>query len=60
MKKIKITQIKSSIGYRRQTKDTLRALGLKKINHFVLKETNSSILGMVNTVSHLVKVEDLK
>ena len=60
MKKIKITQIKSAIGYRRKTKDTLNALGLKKINQFVLKEANDSILGMVRTISHLVKIEDVK
>ena len=60
MKKIKITQIRSSIGYRKRTKNTLIALGLKKINQFVLKDVNDSILGMVNTVSHLVKVEEIK
>ena len=60
MKQIKITQIKSSIGYRKRTKATLIALGLKKINHSVLKNSNDSILGMVNTVSHLVKVEEVK
>ena len=60
MKQIKITQIKSSIGYRKRTKATLIALGLKKINHSVLKDSNDSILGMVCTVSHLVKVEEVK
>tara|TARA_Y100001970_G_C13993544_1_gene729475 strand:+ start:515 stop:694 length:180 start_codon:yes stop_codon:yes gene_type:complete len=59
MKKIKITQIKSSIGYRKSTKATLTALGLKKINHSVLKDSNQSIIGMINTVSHLVKVEEV-
>ncbi len=60
MKQIKITQIKSSIGYRKRTKATLIALGLKKINHSVLKDSNDSILGMIDTVSHLVKVEEIK
>ena len=60
MKKIKITQIKSSIGYRRRAKATLAALGLKKINQSVLKEKNDSISGMINYVSHLVKVEEVK
>ena len=60
MKQIKITQIKSSIGYRKRTKATLIALGLKKINHSVLQDSNDSILGMVDTVSHLVKVEEVK
>ena len=60
MKQIKITQIKSSIGYRKRTKATLIALGLRKINHSVLKDSNDAILGMISTVSHLVKVEEVK
>ncbi len=60
MKKIKITQIKSAIGYRKRTKDTLKALGLKKMNHSVLKESNDAILGMIKHVSHLVLVEEKK
>ena len=60
MKKVKITQIKSAIGYRKKTKDTLVALGLKKINHSVLKDVDNAILGMINKVSHLVKVEEAK
>ena len=60
MKKIKITQIKSAIGYRKRTKATLVALGLKKINQSVLKEKNDSISGMLNYVSHLVKIEEVK
>ena len=59
-KKVKITQIKSAIGYRQRTKDTLTALGIKKINSNVIKEISPAIQGMINTVSHLVKVEDVK
>ena len=58
-KKIKITQIKSSIGYRQRTKDTLLALGIKKMNNSVVKNNNSAIMGMVTAVNHLVKVEDV-
>jgi large subunit ribosomal protein L30 len=58
-KRIKITQVKSAIGYRKRTKDTLIALGIKKINGNVIKENNSAIQGMINTVSHLVKVEEV-
>ena len=60
MKKIKIIQVKSSIGYRKRTKATLEALGLRKINHFVLKDATDPILGMINSVSHLVKIEEVK
>ena len=54
MKKIKITQIKSTIGYRQRTKDTLIALGLKKINHSVVKNANDAVKGMTKHVSHLI------
>jgi large subunit ribosomal protein L30 len=57
-KKIKITQTKSAIGYRKRTKSTLRALGLRKINASVIKISNPAIQGMINTVNHLVKVEN--
>ena len=60
MGKIKVTQTKSSIGYRKQAKATLEALGLKKMNHSVVKENNPAISGMIKSVSHLVKVEEVK
>ena len=59
MAKIKITQIKSIIDRPRKQKDTIKALGLRKINHSVEKEVNPQILGMVAKVSHLVKVEEV-
>jgi len=58
-KKIKITQIKSEIGYRQRTKDTLLALGIKKMNSSVVKINTLAIQGMVTAVKHLVKVEKL-
>ena len=58
-KKIKITQIKSAIGYRQRTKDTLLALGMKKMNSSVVKNNNAAIQGMVTAVNHLVKVEEV-
>ena len=54
---LKITQIKSAIGYRKKTKDTLVALGLKKLNSSVLHNDSPSIRGMIQIVNHLVKVE---
>ncbi|GAB4298472.1 MAG: 50S ribosomal protein L30 [Marinilabiliales bacterium] len=59
-KKIKITQIKSKIGANKRQKQTLEALGLKKINSCVEMEANPQILGMINKVNHLVKVEEVK
>ena len=57
-KKISITQIKSAIGYRQRTKDTLTALGLKKMNATVIHNDSPAIRGMVIAVGHLLKVEE--
>lgn len=56
MAQIKIKQIKSRIGAHAVQKRTLDALGLKKMNHTVVKEDTPSILGMVERVHHLVEV----
>ena len=59
MKKIKITQIKSGIDRPERQKQTLIALGLKKLHATKEVEATPQILGMINKVSHLVKVEEL-
>ncbi len=59
MKKIKITQIKSGIDRSERQKQTLIALGLKKLNATKEVEATPQILGMVNKVSHLIKVEEI-
>ncbi len=59
MKKIKITQVKSGIDRSERQKQTLIALGLKKLNASKEVEATPQILGMVNKVSHLVKVEEI-
>ncbi len=59
MKKIKIELVKSSIGYRQSQKDTLVALKLTKMHKKVEFEASPTILGMVNKVKHLVKVEEI-
>ncbi|MGK0387897.1 MAG: large subunit ribosomal protein L30 [Maribacter sp.] len=58
MAKIKITQVKSLIGRVQSQKDTVRSLGLRKINHTVEVETSPQTLGMIKKVSHLIRVED--
>ena len=58
-KKIKITQIKSSIGYRLQARGTLDALGLTKMNKSVIHNDTLAIRGMIKTIQHLVKTEDI-
>jgi large subunit ribosomal protein L30 len=60
MAKIKITQIKSGIDRPERQKETLKALGLKKLNASKEVEATPQILGMVRTVEHLVKVEEVK
>ena len=57
MDKIKITQVKSVIDRPKRQKDTIQALGLKKMNHSVIHVATPQIMGMVNAVSHLVSVE---
>ena len=56
MAQIKIKQIKSRINCPAVQNRTLDALGLKKMNHTVVKEDTPSVMGMVNKVRHLVEV----
>lgn len=58
MGKVKITQIKSIIDRSKRQKDTMKALGLRKINHSVVHETTPQIEGMIRKINHLVKVEE--
>ena len=60
MAKIKITQVKGGIDRPERQKLTLRALGLKKMHATKEVEATPQILGMVRTVEHLVKVEEVK
>ncbi len=57
-KEIQITLVKSPIGYSKRQKGTVRALGLRKINQTVSQEDTPVIRGMINKVSHLVKVTE--
>ena len=57
MAQIKVVQKKSGIGQKQNQRATLRSLGLKRIGDSVVKEDRPEILGMVNTVRHLVTVE---
>ncbi len=59
-KKIRIQLVRSVIGRLPAQRKTVKALGLKKMNSTVEQEMNPVIMGMVNTVSHLVKVEEIK
>ena len=60
MAKLKITQIKSRIGSSALQKKKLDALGLRKINQTVEHDDSAIILGMVEKVKHLVRIEEVK
>jgi large subunit ribosomal protein L30 len=55
---LRITLVKSPIGYTQKQKDTVRALGLRRINHTVERTDSPVLRGMLDRVSHLVQVEE--
>ncbi len=57
MAKVKITQIRSKIGSSKRQRLNLESLGLRRINHTVEHEVTPQILGMIEKVKHLVRVE---
>lgn len=59
-KMLKITQVKSGIGYADKQKKVLTGLGLGKIGRTVTRVDHPSIRGMVTKVSHLVSVEEVE
>jgi large subunit ribosomal protein L30 len=59
MKKAQITQIKSGIGRPQRQKDTLTALGFKRLNQTIEVELTPQVAGMVDKVKHLLKIEEL-
>lgn len=58
-KKLMITWTKSAIGYSQRQKDTVRALGLLRLNQTVERKDTPEVRGMVDKVRHLVKVEEV-
>lgn len=59
MADLKITLVKSTIGAKPKHVKTAKALGLSRPNKFVMQSDNAAIRGMVNQISHLVKVEEV-
>ncbi|MEO3787053.1 50S ribosomal protein L30 [Actinocorallia sp. B10E7] len=60
MTQLKITQIKSVISEKQNQRDSLRTLGLKKIGQSVVREDKPEVVGLIRTVAHLVKVEEVE
>ncbi len=56
---IKVTQVRSTIGSRRNQRETMRSLGLRKIRQSVVREDDPQVRGMIATVRHLVAVEEV-
>jgi large subunit ribosomal protein L30 len=59
-KKLKVTLVRSAIGYTERQKRTVRALGLRKMNQTVLHDNTPAVLGMIFKVQHLVSVEEVE
>ncbi|MCF7940953.1 MAG: 50S ribosomal protein L30 [Spirochaetia bacterium] len=57
---VRIELVKSLIGSKPKQRGTIKALGLGKVNSSVVREATPVVKGMINTVSHLVKVEEIK
>ena len=57
--KLRITWVKSSIGYSERQKGTIRALGLRRLGDVVEQNNTPTVRGMVDKVSHLVQVEEI-
>lgn len=60
MKKVRITQIKSAIGYEKSQKDTIHSLGLGKLHRTVVHTATPQIMGMIRKVRHLVEYEEFE
>jgi large subunit ribosomal protein L30 len=60
MAQLKVQQKRGRVGLKHNQRETLRSLGLKRIGDVVVKEDRPEIRGMVNTVRHLVTVEEVE
>lgn len=58
-KKLRITQVRSRIGYKPKAKRTLDALGLRKTNRTVEMNDTPAIRGMIKKINYLLKVEEV-
>ncbi|WP_375002243.1 50S ribosomal protein L30 [Aeromicrobium sp. CTD01-1L150] len=60
MARLQVTQVRSAIGRGQSQRGTLRSLGLKRIGDVVVKDDRPEIRGMVETIPHLVDVEEVE
>ncbi|APU12690.1 large subunit ribosomal protein L30 [Actinoalloteichus hoggarensis] len=59
MSQLKVTQLRSTIGTKQNQRDSLRTLGLRKIRQEVVRDDTPQVRGLIHTVRHLVKVEEV-
>ncbi|HLI90087.1 MAG TPA: 50S ribosomal protein L30 [Ktedonobacteraceae bacterium] len=59
MAKLRVKWVKSAIGYPKDQKATIRALGFRKLQHTVVHNDQPAVRGMIRKVSHLVQVEEI-
>jgi large subunit ribosomal protein L30 len=59
-KKLHITYVRSAIGYSRRQKDTIRALGLKRLGQTVEHQDTPVVRGMIDRVRHLLQVAEVE
>ncbi len=57
-KTLRVTLVKSPIGYKKDQKATVRALGLRRMNQTVEHNDSPAVRGMLNKISHLIKIEE--
>lgn len=57
-KHIKVTLIRSPIGYQPKHRECVRGLGLKRVRHSVVLEDTPAVRGMVNKIEYMVRVEE--
>ena len=57
-KQIKVTLVRSPIGFQPKHRECVRGLGLKRVRHTVVLEDTPSVRGMVNKIDYMVRVED--
>ncbi|MEX2161500.1 MAG: 50S ribosomal protein L30 [Anaerolineales bacterium] len=58
-KQLKLTLIRSTIGYEKSQRATVHALGLRRLHYSVVREDTPAMRGMINKVTHLLKVEEV-
>jgi large subunit ribosomal protein L30 len=57
---LQVTQVRSTIGCKRNQRETMRSLGLRRIRQSVVREDDPQVRGMIATVRHLVAVEEVE